>query len=275
MKYGQNFPDVREVYIPRWEMLMAGWIERLGSSKRLAIETALALTNYGAILMRIADIQTQSVLEGAQSALRAYVEKYPIDVATEVADGFKNLRIDIQDFSDDFAKYVGNFCSSNNAVSLEASIEAIKQCQETISDLDKKIQESAMALGCSSIFGILSDYPVGSIGHYVAQRNEAQANLGKIKFSISCSVSLDRLIALIAVQTDFEKFKPDITDICDKLSSFASIWAFATLQSIELNVALDEGMVALTRKKFQFKLALLIIQIEPLREGLRAYAAQI
>ncbi|EKM79240.1 hypothetical protein AGABI1DRAFT_85107 [Agaricus bisporus var. burnettii JB137-S8] len=133
-----------------------------------------------------------------------------------------------------------------------------------------------MALGCSAVFGtLLSDNPVSSISHYVVPRNEAQAKLGKLNLSIGCPVTLDRLIALIAMQTDFEKFKPDITGICDELSSFANIWAFATLQSIEINAALDEGMVVLTRKKFQMKLALLIIQIEPLREGLRAYAAQI
>ncbi|KAF7783339.1 hypothetical protein Agabi119p4_2715 [Agaricus bisporus var. burnettii] len=301
-KYGDFFPHVRNVYVPRWQGLMARWNGGSGmlwSSKNLAIETANALTDYGRVLALIADIKTQSELEGAQSALRAYVANHPIDIATKVADGFKNLRIDLQDFSDDFAKYVGNFCSADAVASMAASIKSISQCQETIAGLNVKIQEYAMALGCSSVFGILPDIPVGTIGHYVVQRNEAQANLGKVKSGIASCFSaffkidagakanglqgcfnirltpFARNMLLRAMQEEFEKFKPNINDICDELSSFAYIWAFGTLQSIELNVALDEGMVVLTRKKFQLLLAVLIVQIEPLREGLRVYAAQI
>ncbi|EKM74221.1 hypothetical protein AGABI1DRAFT_116841, partial [Agaricus bisporus var. burnettii JB137-S8] len=284
-RYGNYVPELMTIYIPRWTMLMARWAGSTGmlwSSKKLAIETADALIEYGRVLALIADIKTQSELEGAQNALRAYVANHPIDIATTVADGFKNLRIDLQDFSDDFAKYVGTFSVSSSAVvSLEASVKSIMQCQATISDLNEKIQESAIALSCSSVFGILSDIPVGSIGHYVAQRNEAQANLVKTKSGIVNSTTdslvdiIMRYFALLAMQEEFEKFKPDIVNTCQELSSFANVWAFATLQSIEMNVALNEGMEVLTRKKFQMKLELLIVQIEPLREGLRAYAAQI
>ncbi|EKM76044.1 hypothetical protein AGABI1DRAFT_122915 [Agaricus bisporus var. burnettii JB137-S8] len=278
-KYGDFFPHVRNVYVPRWQGLMARWNGPAGmlwSSKNLAIETANALTDYGRVLALIADIKTQSELAGAQSALRAYVANHPVDIATKVADGFKNLRIDLQDFSDDFAKYVGNFCSAAAVASMAVSIKSISQCQETIAGLNVKIQEYAMALGCSSVFGILPDIPVGSISHYVVQRNEAQANLGKVKSGIaSWFDDIIRNMLLRAMQEEFEKFKPNINDICDELSSFAYIWAFGTLQSIELNVALNEGMVVLTRKKFQLLLALLIVQIEPLRDGLRVYAAQI
>ncbi|XP_006461436.1 hypothetical protein AGABI2DRAFT_192939 [Agaricus bisporus var. bisporus H97] len=278
--YDPFFPGIRKVYIPRWDGLMARWSGSTGmlwSSRKLAIETADALTEYGEVLALIADIQSQSELEGAQRFLRAYVETHPIDVATAVADGFKNLRIDLQDFSDDFAKYVESFGTLEDAISLrfESSIKSIKQCGETIVDLNEKIQKSVMALGCSSVFGILSDIPVNSIGQYVVQRNEAQANLSKTKSGITGWSEIIRYLALQAMQADFEKFKPNIVDICDDLSAFANIWAFATLQSIEMNVALDEGMEVLTRKKFQMKLALLIVQIEPLREGLKAYAAQL
>ncbi|XP_006460615.1 hypothetical protein AGABI2DRAFT_178110 [Agaricus bisporus var. bisporus H97] len=278
-KYGDFFPHVRNVYVPRWQGLMARWNGGSGmlwSSKNLAIETANALTDYGRVLALIADIKTQSELEGAQSALRAYVANHPVDIATKVADGFKNLRIDLQDFSDDFAKYVGNFCSAAAVASMTVSIKSISQCQETIAGLNVKIQEYAMALGCSSVFGILPDIPVGSINHYVVQRNEAQANLGKAKSGIAGFFDdILRNMLLRAMQEEFEKFKPNIDDICDELSSFAYIWAFGTLQSIELNVALNDGMEVLTRKKFQLLLAVLIVQIEPLRDGLRAYAAQI
>ncbi|XP_006461465.1 hypothetical protein AGABI2DRAFT_136485 [Agaricus bisporus var. bisporus H97] len=134
-----------------------------------------------------------------------------------------------------------------------------------------------MALGCSSVFGILSDIPVGSIGQYVVQRNEAQTNLSQTKFGAVGKISdtLLRIFALKSMQADFEKLKPGIVNICHELSSFASVWAFATEQAIEINVALNEGMEVLTRKKFQLKLALLIVQLEPLREGLKIYAAQI
>ncbi|XP_006461461.1 hypothetical protein AGABI2DRAFT_192961 [Agaricus bisporus var. bisporus H97] len=284
-RYGNYVPDLMTVYIPRWVGLMKRWSGSTGilsSSKVLAMETVVALIEYGRVLALIADIKTQSELEGAQNALRAYVARHPIDIATRVADGFKNLGIDLQDFSDDFAKYVGTFSVSSSAVvSLEASVKSIMECQATIADLNEKIQESAIALGCSSVFGILSDIPVGSIGHYVAQRNKAQANLVKTKSGILNSTTdsiiddIIRYFALLAMQAEFEQFKPGIVNNCQELSSFANIWAFATEQSIEINIALNEGMVVLTRKKFQMKLELLIVQIEPLREGLRAYAAQI
>ncbi|KAF7783224.1 hypothetical protein Agabi119p4_2600 [Agaricus bisporus var. burnettii] len=284
-RYGSYVPSLLTVYIPRWIGLMTRWAGSAGmlsSSRKLAIETADALIEYGRVLALIADIKTQGELEGAQNALRAYVARHPIDIATQVADGFKNLRIDLQDFSDDFAKYVGTFCVSSSAtISLEASIKSIMQCQATFADLNEKVQKSAMALGCSSAFGILSDIPVGSIGQYVVQRNEAQANLVKTKSGLilnspdSAFDDVMRYLALLAMQAEFEQFKPNIVNICQELSSFANIWAFATLQSIEINVALEEGMEVLTRKKFQLKLALLIVQIEPLREGLRIYAAQV
>ncbi|EKM76041.1 hypothetical protein AGABI1DRAFT_102628 [Agaricus bisporus var. burnettii JB137-S8] len=132
-----------------------------------------------------------------------------------------------------------------------------------------------MTLGCFPVFGILSDIPAGSISRYVVQRNEAQATLGQAKWGAPWTTTLLSRLALQAMQKEFLKFEPNIINTCDELSSFANIWAFATLQAIEMNVALDEGMEVLTRKKFQLKLELLIVQIEPLRNGLRQYAAQI
>ncbi|EKM76039.1 hypothetical protein AGABI1DRAFT_131755 [Agaricus bisporus var. burnettii JB137-S8] len=274
-KYNYYFPDIRRVYVPRWDGLMARWNGGTGmllSSKNLAIETANALTDYGKVLALIADIKTQGELEGAQSALRTYVANHPIDIATKVADGFKNLRIDLQDFSDDFAKYVGVFCPSTDSIGFSASLKYINQYQETITNLNVKVQESAMALGCSSVFGV---YMV----HHVPNLPDSDLASGPIGhpswFLPTYCRATQRLLALQAMQKEFLKFKPNIINTCDELSSFANIWAFATLQSFEINVALDEGMVVLTRKKFQLKLELLIVQIEPLRNGLRAYAAQI
>ncbi|XP_006460612.1 hypothetical protein AGABI2DRAFT_117551 [Agaricus bisporus var. bisporus H97] len=277
-KYNYYFPDIRKVYVPRWDGFMARWSGPTGmllSSKNLAIETTNALVDYGRVLALIADIKTQSELEGAQSALRTYVAKNPVDIATKVADGFKNLRIDLQDFSDDFAKYVGIFSPATDAIGFVASIKYITDCQETIIDLNEKIQNSAMALGCFPVFGILSDIPAGSISRYVVQRNEAQATLGQATRGLPWVDAVLSRAALRAMQKEFLKFEPNIINTCDELSSFANIWAFATLQAIEMNVALDEGMEVLTRKKFQLKLELLIVQIEPLRNGLRQYAAQI
>ncbi|XP_006461466.1 hypothetical protein AGABI2DRAFT_192965 [Agaricus bisporus var. bisporus H97] len=281
--YGAYCPDVVTSYLPRWVAMMNRWTGGLlWSSRALAIETADSLTEYGRVLALIADIKTQSELEGAQNALRAYVDKHPISVVTQIVDGFKNLGIDLQNFSDDFAKYVGTFSVSSSAtLTLEASIKSIIQCQATFADLNEKVQKSAMALGCSSVFGILPDIPVSSIGQYVVQRNEVQANLIKTKSGIINSTTdsiieiIIRYYALLAMQAEFEQYKPNIVNICQDLSTFASVWAFATEQAIEINVALNEGMEVLTRKKFQLKLALLIVQIQPLREGLRTYAAQI
>ncbi|XP_006461467.1 hypothetical protein AGABI2DRAFT_192964 [Agaricus bisporus var. bisporus H97] len=289
-KYGAQFPDLLTKYVPRWVALMARWTGSSGllwSSRKLATETADALAEYEKVLLLIADIHDQSELEGAQSALRDYVAKHPIDIAIEVADGFKTFRLDILQFSDDFSKFVGNHSSSTDATSFEASIKSMKQCQEIIVGLNEKVYKSAMALGCSSVFGILSDIPVASIGQYIVQRNEAQANLVKAKSgfvnntadSISdiikrFSIQAQKYFALLSMQAEFERFKPNIINICQELVSFAYVWTFATSQSIAINVALEEGMVAITRLKFKAILRLAIAQIEPLREGLKIYAAQ-
>ncbi|EKM81332.1 hypothetical protein AGABI1DRAFT_112993 [Agaricus bisporus var. burnettii JB137-S8] len=282
-KYGAQFPDLLTKYVPRWVALMARWTGSsglLGSSRKLATETADALTEYEKVLLLLADIQDQNELEAAQRALRDYIAKHPIDIAIEVAYGFRNFRADILEFSDDFSKFVGNHSSSTDATSFEASIKSMKQCQETIAGLNEKVYNSAMALGCSSMFGILSDIPVASISQYVVQRNEAQANLVKAKSGFvdntadSISDIIKRYFALLSMQAEFERFKPNIINICQELVSFAYVWTFATSQSIEINVRLEEGMEAVTRLRFKLTLRLAIAQIEPLREGLKIYAAQ-
>ncbi|XP_006463632.1 hypothetical protein AGABI2DRAFT_179925 [Agaricus bisporus var. bisporus H97] len=274
-KYGKDFPDVEKVYVPKWDRFMARWNGSTGilwSSRTLAANTAATLTDYGLNLGLVADIKTQDDLKGAQIELKDYVDKHPITVAKEVADGFKNLQSDIHDFSTDFTAYLAEQKQklSDDAKKYEG---LITDYEGQIVVLNKKIKTAAIILGCTFVFGILSAIPAGFLGEYVVERNKVQAQLDQAKSDLAGTI--DKQVALAAMQVDFEKLKPDIDDICHKLGVFATIWAFAIEQSTEINTALDEGIKVLTYKKFQAKLNFLIAQIKPLREGMRIYAIQI
>lgn len=89
--------------------------------------TASHYTDYGINLQLVADIANVKELKDAQAELKDYVvtmprlsiiefpysewilfskAKNPVEIATTVADGFKDLRNDIAKFSLDFSKYL-------------------------------------------------------------------------------------------------------------------------------------------------------------------------
>ncbi|XP_006461443.1 hypothetical protein AGABI2DRAFT_192947 [Agaricus bisporus var. bisporus H97] len=274
-KYGADFPDVGRVYVPKWAGFMARWNGDTGmlwSSRKLAAETAASLTDYGINLALIADIQSQDDLEGAQMELKQYVEKHPVEIATRVSDQFKDLRNDIGDFSKDFTAYIEEQKQklTEDAAAFEADI---LKYQAEIAELNEKIKIAGITLGFSFIFGVFSAIPAGFLIDFLVKRGKAQENLNQAQANLARTIA--KQAALAAMQADFEKLKPNIDQICNDLGVFASVWAFATEQTTEINIALDEGMEVLTRKKFIVKLNLLIAQIEPLKEGMRQYATQI
>ncbi|KAF7760575.1 hypothetical protein Agabi119p4_11251 [Agaricus bisporus var. burnettii] len=256
-KHGEYFPDVEKVYARRWNELKARWN---GES------------DYGLNLIIVQKIACKGDLEGARAELKQYVKRHPVHVSNQVADDFIILKNDIRDFSKDFTKYVEEQKqkASEDAKKCEAEI---KQFQAEVDSLDRKVRSAVIALGCTWLFGILSTVPAGFLLTYIAQRREAKAKLEQAKANLALTVKKQQ--ALAGMQTNFAHLKPNIDDICTKLGVFASIWAFATEQSIEIDSALDEGIKVITRKKFKVKLEFLIKQIEPLREGMRQYSTQI
>ncbi|KAF7782841.1 hypothetical protein Agabi119p4_2217 [Agaricus bisporus var. burnettii] len=275
-KYGKDFPEVGNVYVPQWNGYMARWNGETGmlwSSRKLAAETAAALTDYGINLGLIADIQSPDDLEGAKLELEQYVEKHPVHIAKTVAEDFENLKTDIQGFSKDFTAYIEEQKQklTEDAERFEAEI---KQLQETITKLNVEIVVAVIALGCSFALGIVEGFlAIGPLLKLIADRIAAQRDLNTAQANLKATIEKQK--ALAAMQADFEKLKPNIDDICTKLGVFADIWTFATDQSAAINTELQEGMEVLTRKKFQTKLHLLMAQIEPLKEGMRQYASQI
>ncbi|EKM77514.1 hypothetical protein AGABI1DRAFT_121932 [Agaricus bisporus var. burnettii JB137-S8] len=274
-KHGEYFPDVEKVYARRWNELKARWNGESGilwSSRELAARTAAALSDYGLNLIIVQKIACKGDLEGARAELKQYVKRHPVHVSNQVADDFIILKNDIRDFSKAFTKYVEEQKqkASEDAKKYEAEI---KQFQAEVDSLDRKVRSAVIALGCTWLFGILSTVPAGFLLTYIAQRREAKAKLEQAKANLALTVKKQQ--ALAGMQTNFAHLKPNIDDICTKLGVFASIWAFATEQSIEIDSALDEGIKVITRKKFKVKLEFLIKQIEPLREGMRQYSTQI
>ncbi|XP_006463620.1 hypothetical protein AGABI2DRAFT_194392 [Agaricus bisporus var. bisporus H97] len=275
-KYGKDFPDVEKVYVPKWDGFMARWNGSTGilwSSRTLAANTAATLTDYGLNLGLVADIKTEDDLKGAQIELKDYVDKHPIHVAKEVAEGFKNLKSDIQNFSKEFTKYIED---QRQALTDEAKMyeDEIKKCQDAITKLNWKLAAAAINLVVSFALGIVEGLvAIGPLAKVIAERIAAQIDLNKAKANLETTVNKQK--ALAAMQADFEKFKPNIDDICTKLGIFADIWTFTIEQSSLMNAELQEGMQVLTTEAFQVKLRLLQAQIEPLREGMREYAKQI
>ncbi|XP_006458835.1 hypothetical protein AGABI2DRAFT_181811 [Agaricus bisporus var. bisporus H97] len=277
-KYGNDFPDVGGKFVPKWD----GFMAVSDFSLRYCPETNLLHTSVGTEnqgssdydenLEIIADIKSTEDLKDAQDNLKQYVQKHPIRIATEVADGFKDLANDVQDFSKDFTKYVGeqNVQLTEDAERYEGEIEKF---QKEITELNEKMKKAGISFGVTAIFLIFALIPAGFLIKYALDRDKAQAKLDKAKADLAQTVRKQK--ALAAMQADFEGLKPSIDDICQKLGIFAYIWAFATEQSTEINVALNGGMEVTNRKKFQVKLRFLRAQIKPLQEGMRQYATQI
>ncbi|KAF7761651.1 hypothetical protein Agabi119p4_9643 [Agaricus bisporus var. burnettii] len=149
----------------------------------------------------------------------------------------------------------------------------LSRYQKEVDKFNKQIEAAAKSLSCAGIFGILAIIPLINFVKLVRQRNSAVANRDKAKNNLA-EVSRKQE-SLAAMQADFEKFRPNIEDICLKLGIFAGIWAFVTSQSIQLNESLEGGMRVVTERKFVAKLANLRAQIKPLVEGLNAYVVQI
>ncbi|KAF7768666.1 hypothetical protein Agabi119p4_7909 [Agaricus bisporus var. burnettii] len=275
-KYDTDFPDVGKVYVPRWDRFMDRWNGATGilwSSRTLAANDAAALTDYGINLGLVADIKTEDDLEGAQTELKDYVDQHPINAAKEVADGFKNLKSDIQIFSKDFTKYIED---QGQALTDEAKRykDEIKKCQDAIVNLNGKLVIVAITLFFTPALGIFGALAAsGPLATIISERFSAQNDLNKAKANLAKAASEQK--ALAAMQADFEQFKPNIDDICTKLGIFADIGAFTTEQSIIMNAELQEGMKVLKTEAFQVKLRLLQAQVKPLREGMRQYATQI
>ncbi|XP_006462924.1 hypothetical protein AGABI2DRAFT_179503 [Agaricus bisporus var. bisporus H97] len=252
-KYDTDFPDVGK----RWN----GATGILWSSRKLAANDAAALTDYGINLGLVADIKTEDDLEGAQTELKDYVDRHPINAAKEVADRFKNLKSDIQIFSKDFTKYIED---QGQALTDEAKRykDEIKKCQDAIVNLNEKLVIVAITLFFTPALGILGTLAAsGSLATIISERFSAQNDLNKAKANLAKAASEQR--ALAAMQADFEQFKPNIDDICTKLGIFADIGAFTTEQSIIMKAELQEGMKVLKT------------EVIPLREGMRQYAKQI
>ncbi|KAF7762324.1 hypothetical protein Agabi119p4_8917 [Agaricus bisporus var. burnettii] len=274
-KYGKDFPLVGEVYVTKWNGFMARWKGDSGilwSSRNLASETAAALTDYGENLDLIADIKSTEDLKDAQAELKQYVQKHPIHIATKVADGFKDLANDIHDFSKDFTHYLEE-TKQNLTEDAEQFKSDINKLQTEINELNIKIHWATVALSVTMCMFLFAAAPAGFLAKYTIERNAKWDQLKKAQTNLTQTISKQK--ALAALEVDFEKLKPNIEDICQKLSIFAGIWAFATEQSTEINIALEAGTEVIASKKFKIKLALLVAQIKPLREGMREYATQI
>ncbi|XP_006463628.1 hypothetical protein AGABI2DRAFT_194396 [Agaricus bisporus var. bisporus H97] len=265
-KYGTDFPEVGSFYASKWDKFIACWNGETGilwSSRKLAAVIAAALTDYGINLGLVADIKTEDDLKGAQDELKYYVEKHPIEIATEVEDRTMDLKNDMHDFSVAFAKYV----------EIHLGDATIKQYQVEIIELNEQIKTASTNLDCCFAFGMLSTVPTNFLPEVILQRDTTQQ---KVDAALANRRRMfDKLMALLAMQATLDIQKPDIDGISRKFRIFAIIWAFATEQSIEIMVALDEGLTVLTRKEFQVKLKLLTAQVEPLKEGMRRYATQI
>ncbi|EKM76413.1 hypothetical protein AGABI1DRAFT_102284 [Agaricus bisporus var. burnettii JB137-S8] len=272
-KYGEDFPDVERVFVPRWDGYMDRWGGEKGilwSSRALAAKTVTTLDDYGQNLGFIADIKTEEDLEKSKLELADYVKNHPIDVGKEVADGFKKLKSDIQMFSRNFAKYIEDQRQTltDEAKKYEAEI---KECQKTITQC---LAAAAVTLVVSFALGIVEGLvAIGPLAVAIANRVSAQVELDNARANLRKTVSKQK--ALAAMQVDFEQLKPNIDDICNKLRIFVDIWTFTAEQSAGLKLDLQKGMKVLTTEAFQVKLHLLIAQIEPLKEGMRKYYTQI
>ncbi|XP_006456979.1 hypothetical protein AGABI2DRAFT_188742 [Agaricus bisporus var. bisporus H97] len=268
-RYGEDFPAVERRYVHGWVRLIDSWKETVRSSMNFASETVAALTDYGINLELIADINSAADLMRSQRELKAYMEKRPIAISTRVADGFKEFVNDVRRFSTDFTHYLEQQRQqlTTDAKQFEADI---RKFQNKIADC---IKDASTALSVTIFVFLVAAIPAGYLIKYKRQREEALANLKEAQAGLAKTVG--KQVALAAIQADVEKFKPDIDDLCGNFGVLASIWAFATEQSIEINIALQEGTHVITTKKFKAKLALLMAQIEPLKEGLREYAGGI
>ncbi|EKM76404.1 hypothetical protein AGABI1DRAFT_115754 [Agaricus bisporus var. burnettii JB137-S8] len=262
-KYGTDFPEVGSFYASKWDKFIACWNGETGilwSSRKLAAEIAATLTDYSLNLELVADIKTEDDLKGAQDELKHYVEKHPIEIATEVEDRAMDLKSDIHDFSVGFAEYV----------EIHLGDATIKQYQVEITEY---IKTASTNLDCCFAFGMLSTVPTNFLPDVILQRDTTQQ---KVYATLANRRRMfDKLMAILAMQATLDIQKPDIDGISRKFRIFAIIWAFTTEQSIEIMVALDEGLTVLMRKEFQVKLKLLTAQVGPLKEGMRRYATQI
>ncbi|EKM75170.1 hypothetical protein AGABI1DRAFT_132522 [Agaricus bisporus var. burnettii JB137-S8] len=274
-KYGNDFPGIENEYVPRWDGLMARWNGKAGilwPSRELAANTAAALDDYGINLMAITQIVTQDDLRAVQIQLAQYVATHPIDVSEQVADGFTNLRNDIQTFSNDYTQYIEGQMHMLSPDAKQYETE-IKQLQMEITELNKKIAAPLKALGGSFALGIVESLiPLAALTILV-ERTTARQKLDAAKANLANTVPNQK--ALAAAQADFERIKPNIDDICTKLGIFASIWSFTTTQCSAINAEPQQGMMVLTSRLFQVILHFAMAQIQPLQEGMRQYAYQI
>ncbi|EKM74628.1 hypothetical protein AGABI1DRAFT_109917 [Agaricus bisporus var. burnettii JB137-S8] len=298
-KYGKDFPLVGEVYVTKWNGFMAvsnstlnycpgislvhisAGKETQGSSGLQGTLRRRLPLHYGENLDLIADIKSTEDLKDAQAELKQYVQKHPIHIATKVADGFKDLANDIHDFSKDFTHYLEE-TKQNLTEDAEQFKSDINKLQTEINELNVKIHWATVALSVTMCMFLFAAAPAGFLAKYTIERNGAafmESPLAKWdqlkKAQTNLTQTISKQKALAALEVDFEKLKPNIEDICQKLSIFAGIWAFATEQSTEINIALEAGTEVIASKKFKIKLALLVAQIKPLREGMREYATQI
>ncbi|KAF7760573.1 hypothetical protein Agabi119p4_11249 [Agaricus bisporus var. burnettii] len=278
-KYGNDFPEVGSVFVRRWDGLKARWNGE---------------TDYGVNLRLVQEIACKGDLEGARAELKQYVKTHPMHISTKVADNFKNLKNEMEDFSQDFTNYIED---QKQKLSSEARKyeEDIRRLQSEISKIDGKagcyIQppvslhfthfaalnrlETLLTPWVSPGYleYLLAMIPATFLIIHTIQRQEVQAKLDRVKADLAEVARKQQ--ALASMQADFAHLKPNIDDICTKLDIFAGIWAFAIEQTVEIDTALEDGMNVIASKKFKLKLDFLRAQIKPLQEGMRQYSTQI
>ncbi|XP_006460578.1 hypothetical protein AGABI2DRAFT_192235 [Agaricus bisporus var. bisporus H97] len=274
-EYGNYFPDVGKTYLPQWNKLMARWSGDAGllwSSRKLAADTASTLTDFEIDLLIVQAVNDASTLGDAKALLELFISIHPIGVSTKIADGFKDLRNGIEDFSGDFTKYMKaqDKPLSDDATKYE---KQINNFESQITSLNGKIKIAAIALGVCFPFTILSAIPAGVLADFIVQRNNVQAELDTAKADLATTVAAQH--ALPKVQAKFETMKPDIKNICDNLSIFATVWAYAVDQCTEINDLLKSGLETIYSLKFKYLIKFILAQIKPLQEGMREYATQI
>ncbi|EKM75176.1 hypothetical protein AGABI1DRAFT_95114 [Agaricus bisporus var. burnettii JB137-S8] len=252
--YGNDFPDVANVFVPRWDGYMARWNGDAGllwSSRTLATDVA-------------------STLSGE---LFFFESNHPIGVSKHVVDEFKNLRNDIEDFSKDFKTYMND---QQQTLSGDANMfeGQIIDYESQIASLNAKIIIAAIDYGLAAPFGFLGlIFAHFSLEKYIKQRNHVQAELNTAIAGL-VTVITDQ-VALAAMQAEFETLKPAIKEICHNLGIFATIWAYTHEQFKEINTLLDEGLATTYKVEFKTLIKLLKAQVKPLQEGMRQYAMQI